>query len=72
MDFWEGKYLKMEYEIANNDLERKALADLRKGYSIMECYRRNEGISRKEFESLIERAKKWELEHLCIRLEKKR
>lgn len=66
-DFWEEKYLEMEKAVGASVKEQEILSMLRRGYTPLECMKES-NLTQKEFSDLLERAKKWEIENMCVTL----
>lgn len=65
MDHWEEQYIKMEQEVSHTSTEKKVLAKLRAGCSILECFEKSR-FSYKEFSELLKKAETWEINNLCV------
>ena len=61
------KYLEMVKVVGRNQEEQGILSKLQKGCTPLQCMQES-GLSQKEFSDLLERAKKWEIENMCIAL----
>lgn len=62
---WSEKYDEITNEVPVNDVEKKVLQMLRKGSTILEAREAN-ALSDVEMKELMERAKKAEIEKLCV------
>lgn len=70
---WAEKYERMVRECPQNDLERQISKMLSEGGSIIECREvwKENGKTEEEFFAYLERLRRWEIEHLCVKIEDK-
>ncbi len=66
---WSEKYDEITNEVPGNDVEKRVLQMVRKGSTILEAREAN-GLSDVEMRDLMERAKKAEIEKLCLSVPK--
>ena len=66
---WSEKYDEITNEMPVNDAEKRVLQMLQKGSTILEAREAN-GLSDVEMGNLMERAKKAEIEKLCVSVPK--
>ena len=63
-EFWAESYARMDDEVPQNEKEKKVLKLLGEGHLPIDVMEEVD-ISHKEMMDLLDRAKEWEIEHMC-------